>query len=307
MSTATARGGVLALPGRLLGLIRDMVVGTLLCLTPVTSVIALGWLTRVMAATIARRTGGAGASVGWLLGPGGQGAVTRLLGGLGANIRAGVLTLAGLALLTLPFTVAWLGAWWAGWENSFNKGYEQASVGPLAWAAATAVALPVLAHLPFALAHCAHEGRFGAFFEVRRIRQIFAAAGWRAVWLAVLSALAVVPFFGLRGLPVFVEGFVPGFATMNPEAQAQVAQGFDLLRAALAFGILLFLRQRAAVIYARAVGATRAPSRAGRVLWLMLAMLIWLALPVAIVFGQFLNYAPALWLTHPLFLLPWAG
>ena len=307
MSTAAARGGVLALPGRLLGLVRDMVVGTLLCLTPVTSVIALGWLTRVMAATIARRTGGPGAPVGWLLGPRGQGAVTRLLGGLGANIRAGVLTLAGLALLTLPFTVAWLGAWWAGWENSFNKGYEQASVGPLAWAAATAVALPVLAHLPIALAHWAHEGRFGAFFEVRRIRQIFAAAGWRAVWLAVLSALAVVPFFGLRGLPVFVEGFVPGFATMTPEAQAQVAQGFDLLGAALAFGILLFLRRRAAVIYARAVGGTRAPSRTGRVLGLMLAMLIWLALPVAIVFGQFLNYAPALWLTHPLFLLPWAG
>jgi len=273
----------------------------------VTSVIALGWLTRVMAATIARRTGGAVAPVGWLLCPRGQGAVTRLLGGLGANIRAGVLTLAGLALLTLPFTVAWLGAWWAGWENSFNKGYEQASVGPLAWAAATAVALPVLAHLPIALAHWAHEGRFGAFFEVRRIRQIFAAAGWRAVWLAVLSALAVVPFFGLRGLPVFVEGVVPGFATMTPESQAQVAQGFDLLGAALAFGILLFLRQRAAVIYARAVGADRAPSRAGRALWLMLAMLIWLALPVAIVFGQFLNYAPALWLTHPLFLLPWAG
>ncbi|MBT8456227.1 MAG: hypothetical protein HKO95_14895 [Rhodobacteraceae bacterium] len=307
MTAMAARGGLLALPGRLLGLVRVLAVGTLLCLSPLTSLIALGWLTRVMGATIARRSGGEAEPVGWILGPRGQGAVTRLAGGLGANIRAGVLTAAGLALWTLPFTVAWLGAWWAGWENSFNKGYEQAAVGPLVWLVATVVAVPVLAHLPFALAHWAAERRMAAFFELRRIRAVFAAAGWRAVWLAFLSALAVVPFFGLRGLPVFVEGYVPGFAGMSPEEQAQVAQGFDLLGAAVAFGALFFLRQRAAAIYARAVTRATAPSRIGRVLWFGLASLLWLVLPVAIVFGQFLNYDPVLWLTHPLFLLPWAG
>lgn len=307
MSTATARGAVLALPGRLIGLVRDLVVGTLLCLSPLTALIALGWLTRVMGATIARRTGAEVQPVGWILGPRGQGGVTRIAGGLAANIRGGVLTAAGLAILTLPFTLAWLGAWWAGWENSFNKGYEQASVGPLVWMIATAVALPILAHLPFALAHFAAEGRFAAFFEVRRIRAVFAAAGWRAVWLAFLSSLAVVSFFGLRGLPVFVEGIIPGFAEMTPEDQMRVARGFTLFGAALAFGAMLFLRQRAAAIYARACLRLDPPSRLARGLWLTLAMVLWLALPVAIVFGQFLNYDPLLWLTHPLILLPWAG
>ncbi|MEO1153456.1 MAG: hypothetical protein AAFX59_06205 [Pseudomonadota bacterium] len=307
MSTVTARGGVLALPGRLIGLARDLVVGMLLCLSPLTSLIALGWLTRVMGATIARRTGAEPPTVGWILGPRGQGGVTRALGGLAANIRSGVLTALGLAILTLPFTLAWLGAWWAGWENSFNKGYEQASVGPLVWMIATAAALPILAHLPFALAHFAAQRRLGAFFEVGQIRQNFAAAGWRAVWLALLSALAVVPFFGLRGLPVFVEGIVPGFADMTPEDQLQVARGFALFGAGLAFSTMLFLRQARRRIYARARLRPDPPARLARWLWLILAMALWLALPVAIVFGQFLNYDPLIWLTHPLILLPWAG
>ncbi|MEL6643838.1 MAG: hypothetical protein AAFQ79_07885 [Pseudomonadota bacterium] len=322
MSTATARRGVLALPGRLVGLIRDLILGTLFCLTPVTALIALGWLTRVMGATIDRHRGQAPEPVGWILGPKGQGGIARALGGLGANIRSGVMTAAGLAVFTLPFTLAWLGAWWAGWENSFNKGYEQASVGPLIWFAGTALALPVLAHLPFALAHFAAERRWPAFFELRRIHSVFAAAGWRAVWLALLSALTVVPFFGLRAMPVFVEGIVPGFAEMTPEAQLQVARGFMLAGAALSFAVLLFLRTMAARLYARSIPRAAArwpalwpdvraegavPSRVMRWVWLGLAMLVWLAVPVSIVFGQFMNYDPVLWLTHPLYLLPWAG
>jgi hypothetical protein len=307
---------------------RNVVIGTLVCMSPLTALLALGWLTRTMAATIRDRWDETQERPGWLLGPRGTGGITRLLGGFAANIQLGIITFAGLAALSLPFTVLWFGAWWAGWENSFNKGYEQSAVGPSVWLLGTILALPLLTHLPFALAHAAHRQKLGAFFEWRRIRSVVASAGWRVPWLALLSVALAVPFFGLRALPVFVEEMVPGFADMTPEGQLRVAGIFDWVSAGYAFLILLFLRHRAAVAYALAAPRAaagrsagmwqghqaqsieplgRMPSRFASAVWLLIACIIWFGLPALIVMGQFMNYKPALWLTHPVFLLPWAG
>ena len=62
-----------------------------MCLHPVTAIIALGWLTRRMAAIM-----GAGAAPGWILGPQDAGRITRTLGGLAANIRDGRVSLVGI-------------------------------------------------------------------------------------------------------------------------------------------------------------------------------------------------------------------
>jgi hypothetical protein len=286
-----------ALPWRLIRIARDLTVGGLLCLHPVTAIIALGWLTRRMAAIM-----GAGATPGWLMGPTGAGRVTRVFGGLGANIRDGVRTLAGLALLTLPFSALWLGAWWAGWENSFNKGYEQAAIGPAVWLGATIPALLILAHLPFALAHAAREGRLGAFAEWQSIRRMRAAAGWRAAWLALMSVILSLPFLGAQALPVFVEHIVPGFAAMTPEDQHSIAGMIALLTALYSFASLYMLRGMAARI------ALRASAKAWLTpLWLILSCAIWFGLVAQIVIAQFMNYDPLKWLTHPMYLLPWAG
>ena len=296
MTTLAAQSTLVRMRMRLLGWLRDLDIGTLLCLSPLTALLVLGWQTRSMAARIQTQLGQPSPSPGWLIGQRGSGWVVRLFGGVAANIRTGIVAATGLALITLPFTGLWLGAWWAGWENSFNKGYEQASIGPLTWFLGAFIALPILAHLPLALAHASAEGRLGAFLEWRRIRSIFAAAGWRVVWLALLSVALSVPFFGLRALPVFVEGIVPAFADMTTEEQLQVAQGFDLAGAALAFVLILFLRNRAAAVYslaapraARGRSAShwdghwikeiaprgRESSRLTAALWLLLACVIW--------------------------------
>jgi hypothetical protein len=328
MTSAVQSRPARALPLRALGMLRDMGIGTILCLTPVTSLLALGWMTRRMGARIETRWGAVADRPGWILGAAEAGLLQRLLGGLAANVETGLRSALGLFLLTLPFTLAWLGAWWAGWENSFNKGYEQSAVGPSVWMLATLVSLPILAHLPLALAHGATERRLGAFFEWRRIRSVGAAAGWRLAWIAVLSVAASAAVFALRALPVFVEGWVPGFADMSATQQADIAGQIDLAVAALVFASVAYLRHRAAVIYAiaapraakgrytglwsthaaaRVHAGGRTPSRAAATLWLVLACLIWLGLPVLIVAGQFLNYAPAHWIVHPVITLPWAG
>ena len=120
---------------RLVGFLVNGVIGTVLCTGPVTAVIALGWLTRRQGHFARDRFGAAEEGPGWLFGPrevNGRptGRLARAVGGLAANIRSGLMALSALLAWTLPFTLLWLGAWWAGWENSFNKGYEQAFVGP---------------------------------------------------------------------------------------------------------------------------------------------------------------------------------
>ncbi len=53
-----------------------------------------------------------------------------LTGGLRANLRSAARALACTYLVTIPGCFLWLAAWYDGWNNSFNKGYEQAAVGP---------------------------------------------------------------------------------------------------------------------------------------------------------------------------------
>jgi hypothetical protein len=313
---------------RVLGALRTLVLGTLLTLGPLTSILVLGWLSRRMQATIeARLTRRPQPSPGWVLGPRGAGRVVRLFGGLGANIRAGVSAALALAGLTLPFTLLWLGAWWAGWENSFNKGYEQAAVGPSVFLAGTALSLPLIAFLPLALAHAAVEGRAAAAFELRRLRAVAAHAGWRLPALGWLTLALALPLFAGRGLPAFAGAMWDGLEGLSPEAVEVLRGWIALARAAWAFLALVLLRGIAARLYAGAATAaagadptlwarTRArsaarfappPPRALRALWLLLALAPGLGLGFLILAGQFLNHAWWLWLTHPFLLLPWPG
>ncbi|MEM9971652.1 MAG: hypothetical protein AAF762_11225 [Pseudomonadota bacterium] len=304
---AAATAAPAAFPRRIIGFLRDLFVGTLLCMTPLTSIIALGWITRNMDARIKQLTGGHLGTPGWVLGDRGHGVTARLFGGLAANVKVGLRTAFGLALLTLPFTLFWLGAWWAGWENSFNKGYEQSNVGPLVWFAGTALSLPILALLPMAIAHMAAENRLSALFEWRRLRRIVGAAGWRLACIAILSVILSVPFLVLRAIPVFIEDFVPGFADMAPDDQYGVAMLLDVLGAMAAFAFVWFIRLRAASVYAltEATLTGRTPVSRLRAVWFLLAAVTWLPLSLFIVVAQFLNYDPWLWLTHPAYLLPW--
>lgn len=330
-SDVMARAGAVSVPGpwrRILARVRGplrLLAGVLLSLNPLTAIIVLGWLTRLMRdeSRVRQgllRTGGTDAAgdlprraalPSWIAGEiDARSLPYRWLGGLLANLRLGVATLATAAVGTLPFSLLWLLAWWAGWENSFNKGYEQAWIGPVLWGAGVLIALPLLARLPMALAHQAETGRFGAVFEVRQVRALIAAAGWRYVLLALLSVLAVLPILLFRMMPVFVEAWLPGFADMDEAEVATVARRLHVVAGVYVFLAVLLLRRSAARVHALAVvrlqhdggppgGFIRTALRTV-VLWL-----IWLVLPVQILIGQFFNHHWWLWVTHPVTALPW--
>jgi len=318
---------------RLLSVLRTFFIGLLLCLTPPTSIIVLGWLQGDMRRTAYRRAGPPLAPddrLGWLLGVRGSGRISRLLGGLAQNIRSGLNLAVCLLLATFPFTSFWLAAWWAGWENSFNKGYEQAFVGPLLGLGGVAIFVMIMIYLPMAIAHQAVERRPFAFFEFRHVRSAVAYSGWRYVFLGATTLFFALPIFASRGLPTFGEGIFPGLADMDTGQVAQLRQFIDLSTAGYLFVSLVILRRWSARIYTDAViwaakgvdadiwrisalanSLTLTSSKSGRpwrffrlVRFLILAA-IWTGFAFLIYVGQFLHHSWHVWLTHPFTFLPW--
>ncbi len=301
--------------------------GTLLCVAPVTSLIALGWLSRRMCWRIHQQFGMQTDTPGWVMGLRERGRWERALGGLSANISHGLRSLTALAAWSLPFTALWLGAWWAGWENSFNKGYEQAFAGPSAFLAGLLIAAVLLPVIPLMLAHMAAEGRLAAAFQLRRLRSVVAQSGWRFAALAVLTFGAGLPFIGLHGFATLAPGAFPAIGAMTGDDLAGLRNMLALGAAAYAFATLWVLRSIAARIYAfaapRAAGVqpglwdgslaaevavpARHRSRLMTALWVMLGMAAGTGFGLQIVVAQFINHAWWRWVFHPFFALPWAG
>lgn len=312
---------------RLGSVILNTVAGTLLTTLPVTALVALGWLTRRMGHLTRSRFGAAEEMPGWILGPHERGRIVRALGGLGANIRSGLMTLTALLVWTLSLTLLWLGAWWAGWENSFNKGYEQAFVGPSVFLFGTLIAMLVLPALPLMLAHMATEDRLSAAFDLRRLRSVISQSGWRVPALAALTLVFSLPFFAAHGLITTAPSFAPQIEDMTPDQIADLRGLIMLALAAWSFVSLWLLREIAARIYARAAPKAaglkpglwdgtfaaeaaepaRPASRILTALWYLVAMILAFGLSFQMLASQFLDHAYWRWILHPFLTLPWPG
>ncbi len=299
--------------------IKNTLIGTLLCLTPVTAIIVLGWMVHYMRSVMSRRIelpdhGGTAVRLAWFFGPPGSGLLTRFIGALIGNIRSGIATAAGLVLVTLPFTALWIGSWWAGWENSFNKGYEQSWVGPTFGLIGTLIGTVVLIHLPMALAHHAVDGRILAFFEIRRIRDLVTRAGLRYVLFSILIVVFAMPLLGMRALPVFAEEIIPGIEDFGAEQIEALKGQIALVKAAYIFVSLVIIRYLSARLYVFAAGRSSAPGGAKRtrpwigfrILQFILLAGIWFGLIAQIYIGQFMNHSWWIWVNHPYLVLPWS-
>ena len=262
-----------------------------------------------------------------------------LVHGLGLNLSAGARAALNAWALTAPAGALWLFAWWAGWDNSFHKGYEQAWIAPAIGFGGVAVFVLAMLHLPVALAHQAATGRTAAFWDVATVRTLVRERWVACAGLAALHAAAGLPVLVLHGLPLFLGQ--SGEPDPDPAGRlAGIAFWALVLYVVPAY---VALRLAAGRVYAGAVLArarrgdvppgplgevlielecarspappespwvlrflARVGNRTGRAIGGAVAASLWFLFVAQIFVGQFLHHVPvATWLVHPLIQLPW--
>ncbi len=328
--TARAESAAVApVSGGRLGAFVATLAAVALALTPITAVLTLGWLVRLMR----REAMIALLSQGWALRrrqaiadlarvPDSEIAFPGFLRGLWRAVRAGIFAAAGITILMLPASALLALSWWAGWENSFNKGYEQAWVGPTLGLAGTLVAAMTLLHVPMLTAHAAVEGRLAAFLEFGVARRLIGAVRWRYLALGVTTVIAALPPLALQAALVFMAN------TMDDATARETGARWHGLATIYLVLVVTVLRLWAARLYARAVLAiwpasrlrdlaptlgiavpsspTPPPKR--RLAALVTGILdfaAWVGFILALYVVQFANHAWWNWFSQPIVGLPW--
>ncbi|MGI9415105.1 MAG: hypothetical protein ACR2PM_15630 [Hyphomicrobiales bacterium] len=194
------------------------------------------------------------------------------LGAFWTNFTTGISVILSTWLLTLPACVLWLLAWWGGWENSFNKGYEQAWVGPVVGLTGTALFVVAMTYVPLAQARQAAAGSWRAFFDFRLVRMVGSGNALSLLMLAILFVIAgfIIALFRVGPLAIgnFSDYITKASAVQDyiadapPEELKRLAAAYWLAGAAFTFYAFVLLRHAAARLYARALLASL---RTGRI------------------------------------------
>ena len=327
---------------RRLAAVLNITIAIVLCLTPFTAVVVLGWIIRLMRREMIIEIGrhsrsGASRDVSRKAALVKISALPQLVNtarfpgwwkGIWDTMRFAFKAIFAVSLAILPFGAILLLSWWAGWENSFNKGYEQAWVGPVLAVTGIALAIFTLAHLPMALAHHAAEQRVGAIWEVGLIRRLIGRVRWRYLMLTLATVILSGPLFLAQILPTFIENINPEWSTASPaEMEAFVFRYYGAATVYLVFA-LFFLRRWAARLYTRAallhqsdklqfihqvseqldrpeMPMNPAPGWIGGVISGLLIFAGWLAFVASLYVAQFANHAWWNWISLPITGLPW--
>jgi hypothetical protein len=166
------------------------------------------------------------------------------------NFKVGVKALVCTLLLTGWGCLLIYFGWTFGWLNSFNKGYEQAFVGPLVSLLGIALFALSLFYLPMAQIHQGVTGEARAFFDFRFVWRLIQARITAYCGVAALIVLASLP---LEVLKIVVPN-VLGNDESQPDAELRWQMGWALFGACLLlFPTLLLVRRVAARVYRSAV------------------------------------------------------
>lgn len=176
----------------------------------------------------------------------------RLMGGLVRNARLGVPMVFNTWVLTLPGCLLWAVAWFAGWQNSFNKGYEHAWFGPTVFVLGMLLFAAAMGYVPLAQARQASTGDWRRFYDFRLIwrlvrRQWLASLGLAVAWAGASGAVLLVKL-----MPQLAQ-YVPSLTDRPAAEMATVSQNFFLVMALGLFPLFVALRLLAARVYANAL------------------------------------------------------
>ena len=156
------------------------------------------------------------------------------------------------AVLTLPGCLLWAVAWFAGWQNSFNKGYEHAWFGPSIFILGMLLFTGAMAYVPLAQARQASTGDWRRFYDFRLVwrlvrRHWLASVGLAIVWAGATGVVLVLKLF-----PALAQ-YVPRLAEVSPAEALTISERFFGIMALALFPLFVALRLLAARVYAKAV------------------------------------------------------
>ena len=169
------------------------------------------------------------------------------------NVRLGVQGAFNTWVLTLPACVLMLFGWYDGWNNSFNKGYEQFLVGPgISWLGIMAFIAAML-YTPMAQARQAVTGDWRSFYQFRLIWTLVRRRWLACFGLALLYALCSVPLLILGSIVMFLPNINPKLADLTPTQTIQVLNSYFFWSALFVFPAFVSLRLVGARIYGTAL------------------------------------------------------
>lgn len=169
------------------------------------------------------------------------------------NFRLGVPLLINTLLITLPGTSILLFSWYDGWNNSFNKGYEQAVVGPGLGFLGIALLMASLVYLPFAQARQVLSGTWRSFYDVSLILKLVRREWVSTAVLSAAYAVGCIPLTVLKTIPGFLPQIHPAWSGLSSSEAVQILNRYFWLAGWVFVPVYLILRGMAVRRYARAV------------------------------------------------------
>ncbi|NNM28323.1 MAG: DUF4013 domain-containing protein [Akkermansiaceae bacterium] len=175
------------------------------------------------------------------------------LGSLGANLRTGFLVVLNSMILTLPGGLIMLFSWYSGWDNSFNKGYEQFAVGPILGWLGILLFIAAMTYVPVAQARQAVTGSAKAFFNYRKVRDVIHRRPVACLALVAIYTLCGAIFMVASSILMFAGNGWEALETMTNEQIISFLNGYHFWWAFLfIFPAFVILKLIAGRIYAGA-------------------------------------------------------
>jgi hypothetical protein len=152
----------------------------------------------------------------------------------------------------MPGCILWLFAWYDGWNNSFNKGYEQAPVGPLTGFLGIFLFIGAMFYVPLAQARQASTGQWRSFYDWKLIWSLVGRHWVLCLFLALLYSILFIPLNVLKTGPAF---WIQKIDTIAPSSKQLIGMLSNYFFWS-GFAVVTFyvaVRWAAARIYARAI------------------------------------------------------
>jgi hypothetical protein len=169
------------------------------------------------------------------------------------NFKIGLQGLLCTFLISGLGTLIMLFSWEFGWLNSFNKGYEQALIGPLTGFLGIFIFIAAMFYVPMAQVHQAVTGDYRAFFDFRFVWRLVRARLSAYVFLAGVIVFLSLPLEILKTAPVGFDGTIDSWTNASDAEFHQMLQRYFVIGSLVLFVSLLIWRWLAAWIYQSAV------------------------------------------------------